>query len=82
MKLWLVIRTDSPDYHEPSTVVVRAESDEDALRRVCGGPNRDPALADIRAFDEFPLQGFLRDRSNAVAVELTAEGEPGIIVSG
>ncbi|WP_030568466.1 hypothetical protein [Streptomyces aureocirculatus] len=80
MKLWQVTRTDGWGREEYDAVVVRAENEDEALRTVCGGPSRDPALASIQYFDDEPLPGFRLDRSNAKVEVLTSEGPPGVVI--
>ncbi|MFJ5071260.1 hypothetical protein ACIQC7_33065 [Kitasatospora sp. NPDC088556] len=80
MKLWRVTRTDGWGRDEYDAVVVRADNEDEALRTVCGGPSRDPALASIRYFDDEPLRGFCLDRSNAKVEELTSEGPSGMVI--
>lgn len=80
MNLWQVTRTDGCGRDEYDAVVVRAENKDEALRTVCGGPSRDPALASIQYFDDEPLRGFRLDRSNAKIEELTSEGPPGMVI--
>ncbi|MFE7118667.1 hypothetical protein ACFU99_24940 [Streptomyces sp. NPDC057654] len=80
MKLWLVTRTDGWGYEKYDAVVIRAENEDEALRIVCGGPNRDPALASIPFFDDRPFAGFRLDRSNAKVEELTSEGPAGMVI--
>lgn len=80
MNLWQVTRTDGCGRDEYDAVVVRAENKDEALRTVCGGRSRDPALASIQYFDDEPLRGFRLDRSNAKIEELTSEGPPGMVI--
>lgn len=78
MKLWTVRRKDAVDYEEYSTVLVRAETEEDALYFVCGGPDKE--FPELRVMDHPPLHGFLADGSNAVVEELLTDGVPGFLM--
>lgn len=74
MKLWLVHRTDSVDYDEYSSLVLRAESREAALDQL-RNPNPDGSWRDEQAY-----RGMCAEGSNVTIEELTAEGEPGLVI--
>lgn len=78
MKLWLITRTDQTDYDETNSLVIRAET-EDEARAIAIAPDPD--------YEYDPDEPWYRpmihpglDASNVIISELTAEGEPGVIV--
>jgi hypothetical protein len=77
-KLWLITRTDKTDSDETNSLVIRAETEEEA-RAVAIAPDPD--------YDFDPDEPEYRptihpglNASNVVVAELTADGEPGVIV--
>jgi hypothetical protein len=78
MKLWHITRTDETDYDETNSLVIRAETEAEA-RAMAFAQDPDWPVVDPEQDDPMLLYPGLRE-DNLVITELTAEGEPGVIV--
>lgn len=78
MKLWLITRTDHTDYDETNSLVIRA-ADEEAARAFALALDPEWAHLDPEEDDPVLLHPGLR-ADNIAITELTADGEPGVIV--
>ena len=79
MRLWLLAaKRDRGGYEETRTIVVRAITEESA-REFAVTLDTTLELDDVGHLVASPYQ-FWRDDSASSCVELTAEGEPGVIL--
>ena len=82
MKLYMITRVDATDYDEYDKLIVRAESEAEALELLklpCAFTGWNRHACDDYCLALYP--GFKADGSNAVVKELIAEGIPRVIMS-